>query len=139
MQAAGQGDSIPYGMLLVGVTLVPSQRFFNFLIYIRPRYKQHRKRHPEVGKFVTFFQVNPLFTGCNCWHGVLRTIQSKCVRNRSARQGSLSEGGISNNVASSDAIIDYNSQEEEEYESGQDSAEAGQVLNDNSSQEDVRR
>mmetsp|Transcript_8269 Transcript_8269/g.14588 ORF Transcript_8269/g.14588 Transcript_8269/m.14588 type:complete len:411 (-) Transcript_8269:221-1453(-) len=138
METAGQGDSVPYWLSLVGVTLLPSQGFFNFLIYIRPRYEQHRKRHPEVGKFVTFFRVNPLFAGCNCCHGVLRTIQSQRVWNRSAREGSLSEGGTSNNVANSDSIIDYNSQEEE-CESEQDSAEAGQVLNDDSSQEDVGR
>ena len=139
METTGHGDSVPNWMILVGVALIPSQGFFNLLIYIRPRYKQHRKRHPEVGKLVTFFRVDPIFHWMhNCCHGVLSAIQSMIVRNRSAREGNLSEGGISNNVADLDVIIDYNSQEEE-CESEQDIAEAGQVLNGDSSQEDVGR
>merc|ERR1712087_665353 len=66
MQTAGWGDSIPNWIVLAAVALVPSQGFFNFLIYVKPRYAQHRKEHPEIGRLVAFFRVHPLFVSCKC-------------------------------------------------------------------------
>ena len=36
----------------------------NSLVYARPKYIQHRRRHPEVGRLVTCFKV--AFPMCNC-------------------------------------------------------------------------
>ena len=46
--------------LLIGAHTQSIEQLFNYLIYIRPRYNRHRKRNPEVGRLVSFFQVNPL-------------------------------------------------------------------------------
>lgn len=89
IQTAGKGEFIPFWVMLIGVTMCPSQgvsisilyinarfsfciiysildQFFNFLIYIRPRYDHYRERHPDIGRIATFFRVNPLFGICQC-------------------------------------------------------------------------
>mmetsp|Transcript_44926 Transcript_44926/g.66089 ORF Transcript_44926/g.66089 Transcript_44926/m.66089 type:complete len:425 (+) Transcript_44926:111-1385(+) len=59
MQTVGKGGEIPYWVVLMAVTLTPSQGLFNFLVYLRPRYRQHRKKHPDVGRFITFVRIHP--------------------------------------------------------------------------------
>ena len=40
-------DTVPFGVILCMTILYPMQGFFNFLIYIRPRYLRYQQRHPD--------------------------------------------------------------------------------------------
>mmetsp|Transcript_8492 Transcript_8492/g.18469 ORF Transcript_8492/g.18469 Transcript_8492/m.18469 type:complete len:363 (+) Transcript_8492:2-1090(+) len=137
METAGQIDSVPYWLTLAGVTLFPIQGFFNFLIYIRPRYNQHRKQYPEVGRFVTFFRVSPLFAGWKCCHGTSicagESVGLCGMVQRIRHRGDASESDAGRTSSIHIAPIDYNSQESNHSE--QSCAEAGQVPPDNASQE----
>lgn len=144
MQTAGKNDSIPFWVILAAITLVPSQGFLNYIIYISPRYKQYRERHPAVGRFVTFFRINPLFTGCKCCHGA-SIVQFIHSRRTTPRVGETSNPVVNTgarsieirqNQHSSSTIyvsaMDHISQEE--HCSEQNSEEAGQNLHDSASQ-----
>jgi hypothetical protein len=45
-QTATKGESL-FPLLILHSTFIPSQGFFNFLVYIRPRYLNYRALHPE--------------------------------------------------------------------------------------------
>lgn len=65
MQAAKKQP--PYWLVLLAVTFSPALGFFNFIVYFRPRFKQHRQQHPDVGRLATFIEVS--FPLCNCKGG----------------------------------------------------------------------
>lgn len=139
METAGQIDLVPYWLTLAGVTLVPIQGFFNFLIYIRPRYDQHRKQYPEVGRFVTFFRVSPLFAGWKCCHvtplctAIYVGLRGLVQRIRNRGDASESDAVTHSSVNVTPIPIDYNSQDRSNSE--QSCAEAGQCLHNDAFQE----
>ncbi|KAL7551947.1 hypothetical protein ACHAWF_015160 [Thalassiosira exigua] len=65
----GAGVDSPGWLLVAAVAFVPSQGIFNLLIYLRPRYKELRKKEPHVGMLVAWIRVHPFFTCCTCCDG----------------------------------------------------------------------
>lgn len=46
--------TVPYALLLLMAIFTPMQGFLNFLVYMRPRWIAHRKKHPEWGRCMAF-------------------------------------------------------------------------------------
>ena len=96
--------------------------FFNFLIYVRPRYKLYRKSHPEVGRFAAFVYVNPLYlASCKLSHSFAgrslgQPSHTSKIVSRIARRFSkkTSAETLETSRVHDDAVLDYNSQEEED-------------------------
>mmetsp|Transcript_8493 Transcript_8493/g.18471 ORF Transcript_8493/g.18471 Transcript_8493/m.18471 type:complete len:463 (+) Transcript_8493:246-1634(+) len=144
MQTAGKAGLIPFWVILAAVTLVPVQGFLNYMIYINPRYKQYRKKHPAVGRFVTFFRINPLFNGCKCCHGasILKFMHTRGTTRReeetsnnvvnSATRSIEIQQNQHSSTSSYVTALDHISQEK--HCSEQNNQEAGEILHDSESQ-----
>jgi len=110
------GRKPPFALVLASVILSTSQGLLNFWIYIRPRYVEHKKRHPDVGRFVAFFRVNPLFSGCECCHKCCHRGGTKLRRRMSIIERRLRV--VNESIVDTDGNIptqnmnDYNSQAE---------------------------
>jgi hypothetical protein len=51
------GLKTPYALLLLMAIFTPMQGFLNYLVYMRPRWINYRKRHPEWGRCMAFAMV----------------------------------------------------------------------------------
>merc|ERR1719297_605458 len=51
------GGTPSYAMILLASMFTPFQGFFNYFVYIRPRFLKHRKENPEWNIFISFFYV----------------------------------------------------------------------------------
>ena len=107
---------------------------------MRPRYKQYRKTHPEVGRVAAFVYVNPLYIFCRSCRGSLPVAPVTSFAGRSlghsrsrivsgiARRFSKKTSSETLEVSRSvhnDAILDYNSQEEGDSEPQEFEVETG--------------
>ncbi|KAL7534465.1 hypothetical protein ACHAWF_004842 [Thalassiosira exigua] len=65
------GAESPGWLLIAAVAFVPSQGIFNLVIYLRPRYKELRKKEPNVGRLVAWIRVHPFFVSCACFEHIM--------------------------------------------------------------------
>ena len=86
----------------MGMTLFyPAQGFFNFLIYIRPRYMRYRKKHPEWSLFTVAKET------------LLRAIRGTALGTATTVSTTTRVGGISATCTGSDDGIPPVTQGEE--------------------------